>query len=272
MVKPYYAGLPVGAAQMTSHAIGADVTSLAFSPDGERLAVATTDGQVRVFRVHSNGDFSGSARYLGHRQAVNTVAWSPDGTCIASAGNDTAVHVWDAINGEVRYIYRGHAALVYALAFSPDGAWIASAGLASELLVWDAQTGMHRLSYRGHRGIVRAVAWSPDGRKLASGGEDRQVEVWDAASGKTLFSAWGHAQAVLCVAWSPDSRYIATGGQDHLALSGTWQLVNWWRPIAAIVERYLVLPGFPMECSWPLPVTIKRCNFGRLVMVCMCAH
>ena len=141
MVKPYYAGLPVGAAQMTSHAIGADVTSLAFSPDGERLAVATTDGQVRVFRVHSNGDFSGSARYLGHRQAVNTVAWSPDGTCIASAGNDTAVHVWDAIRGEVRYIYRGHAALVYALAFSPDGAWIASAGLASELLVWIPKLG-----------------------------------------------------------------------------------------------------------------------------------
>lgn len=137
MVKPYYAGLPVGAAQMTSHAIGADVTSLAFSPEGERLAVATTDGQVRVFRVHSTGDFSGSVRYFGHRQAVNTVAWSPDGMFLASGSHDRTVQIWTSGNGLHVRTLTGHSGAVSAVVWSPlSGMYLASAGTDKCIQLW----------------------------------------------------------------------------------------------------------------------------------------
>jgi eukaryotic-like serine/threonine-protein kinase len=159
--------------------------------------------------------------YRGHTAAVLSVAFSPDGTCIASASFDTSVQVWDAATGELGLVYRGHSRPLNAVAWSPRGGWIASAGNDSTVQVWDATTGERRLTYWGHFGTVDALAWSPKGGWIASAGFDQTVQVWEAASGRTVLTYQGHTDTVRSVAWSSDGRSIASASSD-----GTVQVWN----------------------------------------------
>ena len=74
--------------------------------------------------------------YRGHSASVGAVAWSPDGTRIASGGYDDTVRVWNAADGSHPYTYTGHSSGVLAVAWSPDGTRIASGGLDGTVQVW----------------------------------------------------------------------------------------------------------------------------------------
>ncbi len=118
--------------------------------------------------------------YHGHSDAVNAVAWSPDGTRIASGSDDGTVQVWDAASGKILTFYHGHSDMVIAVAWSPDGTRIASASSDKTVQVWDAAKGDNVYTYAGHSDAVNTVAWSPDGTHIASASSDKTVQVWDA--------------------------------------------------------------------------------------------
>jgi WD40 repeat protein len=100
------------------------VLSVAWSPDGKRIASGSGDQTVQVWDAATGAH---PYTYHGHAGNVNAVAWSPDGQRIASAGADGTVQVWDVIDGGQVYTYRGHTLDVDAVAWSPDGQRIASA-------------------------------------------------------------------------------------------------------------------------------------------------
>jgi WD40 repeat protein len=174
--------------------------------------------------------------YTGHAQAVFTLAWSPDGEWIASAGADGTVRVWHPTTGFTRFTYRGHAQQVLSLSWSPTGTWIASGDADNTVQVWDATTGSRLFVYRGHSATVNAVAWSPDGKRIASGSADTTVQVWPvpqsamAGQSQTLplygnvLIYRGHFDQVVTVAWSPDGKRIASGSAD--ATVQVWQAVH----------------------------------------------
>jgi WD40 repeat protein len=108
---------------------------IAFSPDGDHLAAADWDnGVVRIWSL-SKGQVVRTLR--GHRASVLGVAYSTDGTRLASSGDDNFIKLWDTATGQEALTLRGHTAAVWSVAFSPDGRRIASASRDGTIRIWD---------------------------------------------------------------------------------------------------------------------------------------
>jgi WD40 repeat protein len=112
-----------------------------------------------------------------------SVAFSPDGQRLATAGRDRTVKVWDAATGQEARTLQGHTGAVTSVAFSPDGKRLASAGQDQTVKVWDAATGQEVLTLQGHGTVVASVAFSPDGHWLAAEGASSRGRRESYASG-----------------------------------------------------------------------------------------
>jgi WD40 repeat protein len=163
------------------------VTSVAFSPDGERLAAAGVDGTVKVWNRKTGKVIQTLEK--AHAGFVSSVAFHPDGQQLASAGKDKLVKVWDLNLANDPLVFarpceaihtRGTA---YAVAFSPLDPDLLAAGFDGTVTLWDWRNKKAVHTFPGHdkRGIC--VAFSRDGRRLATGDWQGSVKIWDATAG-----------------------------------------------------------------------------------------
>ncbi len=198
------------------------IYSVAFSPDGKRLASGSgtlnatkqdlVAGEVKVWDAQTGQEI---LTLKGYKHHVNSVAFSPDGKRLASAGDERGVTLCDAQTGQKLLSLEGPSG-ANRVAFSPDGKRLAGAGgwVDPWVKVWDAQTGQELLTCKGHTDGINSVAFSPDGKRLASAGGRGGVTVSDALTGQELLTLQRHADEASSVAFSPNGHRLASGGSD----------------------------------------------------------
>jgi WD40 repeat protein len=116
------------------------VWAVAFSPDGKTLAAATDRVKDKVVRLWDVATGQERAPLRGHTDIVHSLAYSPDGTMLATASMDKTVKLWDATSGKELATLRGHARAVKCVAFSPNGKMVASGSWDSTAKVWEVSS------------------------------------------------------------------------------------------------------------------------------------
>ena len=125
------------------------------------------------------------AQLGGHEGEVRAAEWAPDGTRLATVGEDGSARVWDTRTGTELSAFEEHEAPVATVAWSPDGAWIATGSEDLTARVWDPATGSEHAVLRHDflkEGIV-SVAWSEDGRRVLTAPKAGKTAIWNLENG-----------------------------------------------------------------------------------------
>jgi WD40 repeat protein len=168
---------------------------------------------------------------------VLCVAFTPDGTQLATGDSNGEVHLWRVADGQHLASYKGHENWVRTIAFSPDGKTLASGSDDQTIRLWDVATHRCLDVLTGHTVWIWSLAFSPDGKTLASGSDDQTIRLWNIKTRQCLHIFQQGATQVWAIAFSPDGKLLASGSDD--------QMVRLWD-----VQSRKCLHTFQGHSSW----------------------
>ncbi|MGB9596295.1 MAG: protein kinase domain-containing protein [Candidatus Poribacteria bacterium] len=201
---------------------------------------------------------------VGHIESISSLAFSPNGSMIASGSRDSTIKIWDSQTGQLIKTLAGQRNFITSIAFSPDSSsivcgveWLeGESTIRGEVRLWNIKQGKIQYTLVGHNGAVSAVAYSPDGKLIATGGTDKKVILWDAQTGKLLNILESHQGVVKSVAFSNNGRFLASASSD--------QSIHIWNPKTAKSVMSYIRP-------YPAPVHFVAFSPDDLSLIYVCA-
>ena len=244
-----------------------------FDPGAARLAVASNQEPIAVVLDVESGDEVFTT--AGHFDALRDVAWSPDGSTIATAANDGSARLFDAATGQQRAALLGHVSGVGSVDWSPQSNRIITASADGTAKVWSLIEGAGRevfsLSAHDQRDEILGVAFSPDGTRVMTGDAGITATIiWNvgATSGAEVTNLPALAYFPGAVGFSADGRHLLAssgGGAIHVWDPETWSTVRTFGALATTATPSS-LPGVPLGSSDDISVLAVD-PIGRLVAV-----
>jgi WD40 repeat protein/energy-coupling factor transporter ATP-binding protein EcfA2 len=224
------------APQQIYEGAGAQLLTVAVSPDGQTLAAAGEKGTLVLFDVATGRPRQYLQRHsksvlaaLFHPQQpwlisadkdqriiiwslptgkpilewqtpyqINALALSPDGTQLASGGTDNHITLWDSRTGQIwkEFKMEGKAVDINDLAFDPQGRWLVSATSDNTATLWDLVNLKKIRTFNGHTSEIWGVTFDSTGMFLATSSDDKSIRLWNVATGETLRVLRGHQNTV----------------------------------------------------------------------------
>jgi WD40 repeat protein len=184
--------------------------SVAFSPNSQQIVLGG-EAKVRLLNCSSGEEVLVMEGQIGD---IYSVAFSPCGMLLASAGMDGTVRLWNSQTGECRFVLEGHTREIWSVKFTPGGRQLLSGSWDGTIRHWDSMTGESDLVLESVLGGVRCLAYSHDGRWIVSGQVGGTIQVWDVVARERGLVLRAHTDDVKAVAFSLDDQWIASSSKD----------------------------------------------------------
>ncbi len=196
--------------------LAGQVQSLAFHPKESYLAVSGGEpGKASQALVYDLKDLSRKTFLLGHTDVVNHIAWSADGTRLATAGHDKTARIWGWPGGLVKTVLRGQSDSATRVFFTPDGASVFTASVDRNIRRFDSATGQLTKTYSGSGESVSALAISSDGKQIVSSGAEARIRWWNPDGTETVRFSDGSGGEVSDLVFSKDGKTLASASADR---------------------------------------------------------